>query len=85
MLVTVSGTERLVRSGQFMNASLPMLVTPLGIVTLVRPTQETSIESLTAVKFSGIAKLASLSQQANASSPMMVTLDGTLTLVIPVQ
>ena len=37
MLVTPSGMVRLVRLVQYWNAPLPMLVTLLGIVMLVRP------------------------------------------------
>jgi hypothetical protein len=39
MLVTLVPIVRLVRPEQYLNASLPMLVTLLGIVTLVRRRQ----------------------------------------------
>ena len=39
MLVTLPGIVRLVRPGQDTNAKPPMLVTPSGMVTLIRLVQ----------------------------------------------
>ena len=40
MLVTPSEISMLVSASQYRNAPFPMLVTPLGIVTLVSPLQQ---------------------------------------------
>src|SRR5947208_1487939 len=61
-----------------------MLVTLLGMVTLVRPQPLNAPLSMLVVLF-GIVRLVSLRQLAKALIPMLVTLLGMLTLVRPVQ
>ena len=57
-----------------------MEVTPLPIVTLVRP-EPANAESPMEVTLSGMAMLVRLGQYRNASSPMEVTLSGMVMLV----
>lgn len=61
---------------QLPNASLPISVTLLGIVTLVRPQHERNAESPTVVTFSGIDRFVRLLQFENADGPMLTTLSG---------
>ena len=62
-----------------------MLVTPSGIVTLLRLLQPKNAESPMLVTLSGIVMLVRLLQPENAESPMFVTLpsDGMTLLLQP--
>ena len=62
-----------------------MLVTLLGIVTLVRLVQPENAQSPMLVTLLGIVTLVRLVQSENAASPMLVTLLGIVTLVRLVQ
>src|SRR6266436_4558678 len=62
------------------NATSPMLVTLLGMVTLVRPVPENATAPMF-VTLLGIFTLVRLGQSKNVSSPMLVTLVGIVTLV----
>ena len=67
----------LVRLGHWTKAFLPMLVTELGIVTLLRLEQELKAFSPMLVTESGIMTLMRLEQLEKAKSPMRVTFEGT--------
>ena len=62
-----------------------MLVTLLGMVTLVRLVQPENAQSPMLVTLLGMVTLVRLVQSANAQSPMLVTLLGMVTLVRLVQ
>src|SRR5215831_16175896 len=66
--------------GQALNASVPMLVTLFGMVTLVRPQFANALSPML-VTLLGMVTLFRREQSANASSPMLLTLLGMVALV----
>ena len=72
----ISGQHTIVSILQSLNASLPISLTPLPIVTLVRLLQPQNAQSPIVVTLSGIVTLVRLSQPHNAHLPIVVTLSG---------
>jgi hypothetical protein len=84
MLVTPLPIVKLVRLVQPENADSPMLVTPLGMVMLLKPLLSNA-ESPILVTLLGIVTLVSPVQPSNASSPTLVMPLGRVTPVRLVQ
>ena len=72
-----------VREVQRANVLLPMLVTPLGIVTLVRLPHPENKEYSMLVRLSGSLTLARLEQSWKAAPPIEVTLLAIMRLASP--
>ena len=75
MRVTLSGMLTVVKLVQPRNASLPILVTPSPIETLVRLLQYANAKSML-VTLSGIVMLVRVVQCLNANGPMRLTPSG---------
>src|SRR5665213_1064507 len=82
IMITLLGITTLVSSEQRANALIPILVTPLPIVRLVRLVQLAKVPSSMILTLPGIVTLVS-GVSMNASCPMLVTLLGIVTLVKP--
>jgi hypothetical protein len=67
------------RAVQRLNAEMPMLVTPAGIVTLVRLVHELNAEPPILVTLAGIVTLVRPVHELNAELPMLVTVAGMTT------
>src|SRR5271163_2558072 len=80
MTVTLLRTVRLASPLDW-NASIPMLVTPPGIVALVRMEQYSNAKFPMLTTPPGNAVLVSIWQWENAPVPILVTLPGIRTLV----
>ena len=66
----------LVKAEQLLNAFIPILVTPLGMVTLVRELHWLKRKLLILVKLSGKSMLESIEQPENALPPIVVMPSG---------
>src|ERR1035437_6159674 len=80
--ITLFGITTLVSFEQRANALIPILVTPLPIVRLVRLVQPAKVPPRIVVTLPGIVTLVS-GVSMNASSPTLVTLLGIVTPVKP--